>query len=288
MHGSPSQGRGFDVTRPIRLGGFAFQVRLVLVLLVLFLATLDLMNLYLLGQARDALARSERARLQAGAARVVSRLGPLVIDAPGRALPRQVSGTELSAAARAEGFSHLAVLDRAGREAAPGGRRSVAWDRLGGAARSDLEAGRAVSTGLDPERGGEDASMGLLVPVLDGAGRLGAVLEARAHVPELGRAQDRLRLVWAVQLAGVLVILGLVLLFASWISAPYQRLAAAVGRPVLEARRREPARILTAWSWHSEPSRPSSASRKRRWGRSALPREVSAISRASPLAPDGA
>ena len=51
------------MARLSRFGGFGFQVRLVLVLLVLFLVTLDLMNLWLLGETRDGLLRSEEDRV---------------------------------------------------------------------------------------------------------------------------------------------------------------------------------------------------------------------------------
>ena len=49
----------------VRLGRFEFQVRMVLVLLVLFLAVLDVLNLFLLARAKDALETSERAHATA-------------------------------------------------------------------------------------------------------------------------------------------------------------------------------------------------------------------------------
>ena len=56
---------GSDVAARLRFGRFGFQVRLILILLVLFLAALDLLNLFLLSQANDALERTERSLAEA-------------------------------------------------------------------------------------------------------------------------------------------------------------------------------------------------------------------------------
>jgi PAS domain S-box-containing protein len=49
------------------------------------------------------------------------------------------------------------------------------------------------------------------------------------RVPDLGRARQRYRLVVGVQVVGVVVIAGLVMLFARWVSKPYRRLVQAAG-----------------------------------------------------------
>ena len=53
---------------------------------------------------------------------------------------------------------------------------------------------------------------------------------ARWESPELGAVESRFRTALVVQIAGVVVIAVLVVLFANWISKPYRRIARAAGR----------------------------------------------------------
>ena len=103
----------------------------------------------------------------------------------------------------------LSLLDATGRRVAgspvPGG---APFPDLPAEARDALRSGRAVSGAMEPLRGGDQAQIAVYAPLLDGSGRLVAVLRAVVPVPELGRFETGLRLVLAVQVAGVLVILG--------------------------------------------------------------------------------
>ena len=61
---------------PGRRGRFELQLRLVLVLLVLFLAALDLMNVVLLARARDEVERAESERAKTRGREAALNLGP--------------------------------------------------------------------------------------------------------------------------------------------------------------------------------------------------------------------
>ena len=222
-----------------RLGRFDVQVRVFLLLLLLFLGILDLLNLYLLGQARDALERSERGRVETRTLAVVEEVGADALRDTLRAegLQSRLSPTALRRVALRRGYTRLALLDRAGREVLSSGPASgpgAGFAGLGEGARAALAAGRAATGPLVPERGGADTRLVAYVPLLGADGRLVGIVEAVLAVPELGRLTATYRLVLIVQVVGVLVIAALVVLFANWISRPYRRLAAAVGEARLD------------------------------------------------------
>ena len=232
------------MSRTVRLGGFGFQVRLVLLLLVLFLVTLDLLNLRLLADARQALTAVERRRCTAQAEAAVERLGrPALLGALEGSGPRP-SATHVRRVAQALGLRRLAVLDPRGRPVASSdasGEPSPRFAALAADERAALAAGRVVLAGMHPARGGADAQLALLLPVVAPSGRWAGTVEAWAAVPELGGVVRNVRLLWAVQGVGVVAIAALALLFANWISRPYRRLAAAVGESGLGQSAHRPA-----------------------------------------------
>ena len=219
----------------IRFGRFQFQVRLVLVLLVLFLATLDLMNLHLLREARDDLGRSEAREAELRARQLVQWLGAEALVAAVRPDTRgaPIGSSALRRGAGLVGFTRVVLLDRQGLEVAstapatrsgPSGLGELSpreWEALA--------AGRPVSGGVRFAGGGEDAELTTFLPLLDSSARLVGLLELERPVPELGVLQRRFRLLLAVQVIGVLVIAGLALSFANWVSRPYRRLADTAG-----------------------------------------------------------
>lgn len=216
-----------------RLGRFETQVRMVLVLVVLFLVVLDILNLVLLGGARGALEEAERERTQARAREAVLMLGA---DRLGSVSSGVADGAAWETALRRVGlrfdFLRLALLDPGGNErAATSGLPAGAsgYRSLDEGALAALQAGRAVAGTLQPALGGENASIAAFVPVLDPSGKLVAVVEAHQPVPELGRLEMRFRAVVIVQIAGLVVIALVALLFARWVSRPYRQIVAAAG-----------------------------------------------------------
>jgi len=222
-----------------RFGRFDLQVRVFLLLLLLFLAVLDLLNIYLLGQATGALERSERDRATVRIRALVLEIGnePLIGAVDSGGVQSLLTPTALRRMALRLGYDRIAVVDRGGREvlsSGPGGGLTPeAFRGLSEDGHSALISGRPATGPILPERG-EDARLTVYVPILDSAGEFSGAIEAVQPVPELGRLAATYRLVLIVQVAGVLAIAALVVVFANWISRPYRRLAAAVGEAGLE------------------------------------------------------
>jgi PAS domain S-box-containing protein len=221
------------VNAAARAGRFETQIRLVLILIVVFLAVLDLLNVILLTRALGDSERAERERAKARGREVALVLDPDSLAAPeGTPKRRSLTGPMLARTAGRFDLARLAIWDAAGRELAASGEQGPQRSRL-----ADLEplemdalrAGRAVATTAAFGAGGEDALIGAFVPVLDGAGRLAAVVEVQQAVPELGSLQEAFRLLVATQVAGVVLIAVLVLFFGRWVSRPYKDIAAAAG-----------------------------------------------------------
>jgi len=215
------------VREPGRRGRFELQLRLVLVLLVVFLAVLDLMNVVLLARARDEVERAERERAKTRGRETALTLGP---DALASGV--SPSPAELARLAGRFDLARLAVLAPDGTlvaESAPPSEPSQLFSALGPDERGALGAGRAVATEMVPGSGGGGARLGAYVPVLDAGGRVASIVAVEQAVPELGRLHQAFRVVVAVQ-AGAVVLIGVaVLLFGRWVSRPFRRLATAAG-----------------------------------------------------------
>ena len=228
------------LTRPKRPGRFETQVRVVLVLLVLFLAALDLMNLVLLSRTRDAGERAERERAKARGREVALALGPDALAAPVEPASRQrFEATALARMALRFDLRRIAVLDAKGNVVGASGDapfREERYEALDDGERGALEAGRAVASDIAPGSGGEDAVIAAFVPVLDGSGHLAAIVAVVQAVPEFGGILRGIRLAIVVQVAGVVVIGALLLVFGRWVSRPYRQIAKAAGEAGLEPR----------------------------------------------------
>lgn len=220
--------------RPGGLARFEIRIRAVLVLVVLFLAALDLTNLLLLGRAREVLEDSERDRAASRGREVVLALGVEEVARAGTAGPSTPawSAIALKRLASRFGFDRLAILAPDGAERAGSGSSRVAgssWERLAPQDRDGLAAGRAATAPMDPVTGGEDATLVTFIPILGADGRLVAVLQGDLPVRELGLLERNLRLVRAVQFAALVIVAVVVLLFARWIVRPLRSLVTAAG-----------------------------------------------------------
>ena len=198
-----------------RLGRFGFQLRLTLVLGVLFLAAADLVNLVLLNQARAALEVAEFERVRARGREVARSLGS------GSPEP-----AALSRAGRDFDLRRVAVFGPRGEVTASWPETGAFWDPPDGDARAALAAGRAVAF-RSPGAGADGVVA--LVPVLDPSGIWLRGIAVEQAAPALVALEGRARTLRAVQVVGIVLIGGLALLFARWVSRPYRSLAAAAG-----------------------------------------------------------
>jgi signal transduction histidine kinase len=199
----------------------------VLVLLVAFLAALDLMNVVLLARARDEVERAERERAKTRGREAALTLGP---DALASRTPP--GAAELARLALRFDLARVAVLAPEGElraESTAATEPSPRFAALGADERAALGAGRAVATEMAPATGGVGARLGAFVPVLDASGRIASVVAVEQAVPELGRLHLAFRVVVAVQAGAVVLIGAAALLFGRWVSRPYRRLATAAG-----------------------------------------------------------
>jgi PAS domain S-box-containing protein len=213
------------VNAPPRLGRFEVQVRLALVLLAVFLAALDFMNLALLGRARAALDAAEQDRARARGREVALALGPSSLTTPGN-----WDDAALRRAALRFDLDLIALLDRDGEPIAAGAAGAErAFGGLGEDARAALGAGRAAARGLDAGDVTGDPAVAAFVPILDGSGALTRIVVTAHGVPELGAMDLRFRTLIVVQVAGVVLILLIAFLFARWVSRPYRAIVAAAG-----------------------------------------------------------
>ena len=219
---------------PGRRGRFELQLKLVLVLLVAFLAALDLMNVVLLARARDEVERAERERAKTRGREAALTLGPDALASG--ASPDAVA---LGRLALRFDLARVAVLRPDGSlvaESAGAAEPSSRFSALSADELAAIGAGRAVATEMTPPSGGASARLGAFVPILDPTGRVASVVAVEQAVPELGRIHRAFRVVVAVQ-AGAVVLIGVaVLLFGRWVSRPFRKLATAAGEAGIAAR----------------------------------------------------
>ncbi len=223
----------------LQLSRFGFQVRLFLVLLVVLLGILNLLNSFLLSNARSAVERSEISRAEAITREYVQRVErkPL-LAAMGRGGGNPVTSSSLRIAAQRSGLSRVRLLDDAGMSVVSSGPgTAVGFDPyagLGAQGEDDLAAGRTVSRVLDGSELPQGTVLVVHFPLLDHNGRLAAVLETLIPAPDLADLNDRAGNILGVQILGVLLIVVVVFLFADWVSRPYRRIAAVAGEAGLE------------------------------------------------------
>ena len=215
------------------------RVRIFLVLLVLFLATAITVNFRLLMTGRDAVLEEtgERVLLEAESAAAALRLGADG-GAGSAGAPGGVMQAQLARLAREHDLAGIEILSPSGRVEVSsyvgrGGLADADYASLEASRRSDLEAGQAILSDLRDEEGIAYATISGFLPLVGSSGKPALILKIEEHAGELARLQRSLRVLAAVQAAGVCCLVLLVLLFARWLLAPYRRLmttaAAAAG-----------------------------------------------------------
>ncbi len=226
------------------------RVRIFLVLLVLFLATAITVNFRLLMTGRNAVLEETGERVLLEAESAVARL-QLSAAASGDGFSAGTSGgvtqAQLARLVREHDLAGIEILSPSGRVEVSSyiGRSGLAdgeYSALEPARRRDLVAGQAVVSSLRDEEGVAYATISGFLPLIGSSGKPGAILKIEEHAGELARLQRSLRVLAAVQAAGVCCLVLLVLLFARWLLAPYRKLMstavaaaggvkAAVGEP---------------------------------------------------------
>src|SRR5262249_10002116 len=204
-----------------------------------------LTNVILVSRARDTAERAERERAKARGREVALTVGAdTLVDASGGGRASAIDEGRLSRMSMRFDLAEISILDPAGKVVAssvslPAGSSHLA--DLDDADRAALSAGRAVAGGMTPRSGGESARIGAFVPVLDGTGHLGAVVEVVQAVPELGQTHAWFRRIVAVQTAGVVLIGIVALFFGRFVSRPYRQIARIAGEVGLAPRGPGPA-----------------------------------------------
>jgi len=222
-------------------GRFDFQVRVVLVLVALFLAALDVLNLTMLDRAREALGAAEERRIGVQAVAAVEALGRddlhAVFSSGTAALSVPERDVRLRRAALRFGFSRIALLEPTA-------------GTIPAKIRSALDLSPSAARVLAPSDSAA-REMTAYVPIAGPGGGVVGIVELIAATPELAALNRNFRLMVRTQLVGVVLIGVVVLLFANWVSRPYRRLAAAAGEAGWKGsgrgRRAEPDELVSAF-----------------------------------------
>ena len=211
------------------------RVKVFLVLLVLFLAAAVTVNFYLLMLSRDTVMGEIGQRIL-----LVGESTRLELGLPESRLPGEESRTVRDAAlsqarlarlTKEHNLSGMDLLDPAGRILVSSlvgrvGTLDRDYAELSPAQRRGLEAGNRVLGSLRDAEGIAYATLPGFLPLLSPSGRLRAVLKVEEHAGDLAQLDRSLKVLSAVQAAGLSCLVLLVLLFARWLLAPYRRLLA--------------------------------------------------------------
>jgi two-component system, NtrC family, nitrogen regulation sensor histidine kinase GlnL len=217
------------------LRSYEAQVKVFLVLLVLFLAVAIYCNVHLLVVARNAIQDEVGRRLALQADLVRADLEREQMLRGLRAGPQElpyIPPTWLDRMARVRELNAIEILSPAGRVLSSSRPQRVGRDDpfLGaspGAVRG-LRAGGSVVTPLD-RAAGPYASLAAYRPIQDASHVTVALVRVEEDVPVLAAVDFNLRAVAALQAGGLVVLLVLVILFARWLLQPYRRLLRAAG-----------------------------------------------------------
>lgn len=219
------------------LRSYEGQIKVFLVLLVLFLAVAIFLNFHLLVKARDAI-QSEvgtRLALQADLVRAELERDQMLrgLRAPPGTVP-YIPPTLLNLMARQKGILQIEILTLDGTvlSSSDPARVGTRDERLA----TDPSAGRRLAAGgsviapLDRVRRSSYATMAAYRPIQDKGRATVAVVRLTTEVPALGAVDFNLTLIAASQAAGLVFVLVLVILFARWLLQPYRRLLLAAGQ----------------------------------------------------------
>lgn len=219
------------------LRSYEGQIKVFLVLLVLFLAVAIFLNFHLLVKARDVI-QSEvgtRLALQADLVRAELERDQMLrgLRAPPGTVP-YIPPTLLNLMARQKGILQIEILTLDGTvlSSSDPARIGTRDERLAvdPAAGRRLAAGGSVIAPLDRVRRSSYATMAAYRPIQDKGRATVAVVRLVTEVPALGAVDFNLTLIAAFQAAGLVFILVLVILFARWLLQPYRRLLSAAGQ----------------------------------------------------------
>ena len=219
------------------LKSYEGQVRIVLVLLVLFLAVALYLNVHLLLIARNAVGdeAGQRLALEADLVRVELERDQMLRglrQEPGD-LP-YIPPTFLDRMARMKGKTAIEILSPAGRVLSSSdpqrvGATDAALIRDEGAGSKRLLSGMSLVTDLERVPGSRYATLGAYRPIQDRSRATIAVIRVEEEVPALAAVDFNLRVLAALQAGGLVVMLVLVIAFARWLLQPYRRLLSAAG-----------------------------------------------------------
>lgn len=216
---------------------YAGQIKMFLVLLVVFLAVAIYFDFHLLVVARNAVQDEAGQRLGVEADLVRAELERDqmlrgLAAAPGT--PPFVPPTFLDRLARLHGLRRVDLLNLEGRVLSSSQPERVgAADGFllqdGGRETRRLLAGETAVTPLDRAGFRPEASLAAYRPIRDTAHETRAFIRLERDVPLLASVDLDLRTIAAVQAGGLAFVLALVVLFARWLLRPYRRLQRAAG-----------------------------------------------------------
>ncbi len=216
---------------------YAGQVKIFLVLLVLFLAVAIYFNVHLLVIARDAIQEEagRRLGLEADLVRTELERDQLIrgLSAGAETVP-YIPPTYLERMARLKGMRSIEIVALDGRIISSSAAARVnGEDRLiaapDGAERGRLRSGGTVIVGEGRLSGARHATLAAYRPIQDRSRRPLAFIRVEQEVPLLASVDFDLRTIAALQAGGLVFILVLVIFFTRWLLTPYRRMQRVVG-----------------------------------------------------------
>ena len=219
------------------LKSYEGQVKVFLVLLVLFLAVAIYFNVHLLVLARNAIQEetSRRLALEADLVRAELERDQMLRGlqaAPDT--PPYIPPTFLDRMARVKGMMAIAVLTPEGRvvsssDPARVGQVDAFLVREGGVRLRRLANGGSVIAPLDRPPRSDFATLRAYRPIQDKSHVTVALIEVEESVPALASVDLNLRTIASLQAGGLVFVLALVIVFARWLLQPYRKLLRAAG-----------------------------------------------------------
>jgi PAS domain S-box-containing protein len=223
--------------KSVLLKSYAGQVKIFLVLLVLFLAVAIYFNFHLLVIARDAIQEEagRRLGLEADLVRTELERDQLIrgLSADAEAVP-YIPPTYLERLARLKGMRSIEIVALDGRVISSSDAARVnGEDRLvaapDGRERGRLLSGGTVIAGEGRLSGTRHATLAAYRPIQDRSRRSVAFIRVEQEVPLLASVDFDLRTIAALQAGGLVFVLVLVIFFTRWLLAPYRRMQRAAG-----------------------------------------------------------
>ncbi len=219
------------------LHGYEGQIKIFLVLLVLFLAVAIVLDFHLLVTARDTIQEEvgRRVMLEADVVRAELERDQMMRGLradPGA--PPYIPPTFLGLMARQKGMLAIEILTTDGRVLSSSDPERVGKPDsflIGNATASErLRSGGHLVASPDRVARTGYATLAAYGPIQDRSRATIAVVRVLTEVPALGGVDFNLTLIAAFQAAGLVFILVLVILFARWLLQPYRRLLLAAGQ----------------------------------------------------------